>query len=294
MNRPPDAGWAFARYRAISHLLPIAARGFPPFSTHIPDLSAVIDRFDGFILDAFGVLNIGGSAIPGAVARIAQIRAAGKKLVVLTNGASAPQAAALAKYHRWGFDFTTDEVIASRDLAAEALRGRGGTWAAIGPKDAPLDDLPGDVRPMDESLMDSADGVLFLGSEDWDATQQAALKRALARRPRQVICANPDIVAPREAGFTWEPGHYAADLPVPVEFHGKPFDGALQAALARLDLPANRVVMVGDTLHTDVLGGRAAGCFTVLVAGHGFFAGHDPQPFINATGLTPDFIAKVT
>ena len=89
-----DARWAFARYRAIAHHLPTASRGFPPFSAPVPDLSAVIARYDGFILDAFGVLNIGGTAIPGAVERIAQIRAAGKKLVVLTNGASAPQAAA--------------------------------------------------------------------------------------------------------------------------------------------------------------------------------------------------------
>jgi ribonucleotide monophosphatase NagD (HAD superfamily) len=47
--------------------------------------------------------------------------------------------------------------------------------------------------------------------------------------------------------------------------------------------------MVGDSLHTDILGGRAAGCFTVLVTGHGFFAGVDPAPFIAASGLVPDF-----
>jgi len=289
-----DARWAFARYRAIAHNLPTASRGFPPFSAPVPDLSAVIARYDGFILDAFGVLNIGGTAIPGAVERIAQIRAAGKKLVVLTNGASAPQAAALAKYHHWGFDFAPDEVIASRDLAAEALRAQAGVWAAIGPAGAPLDDLPGDVRPLDDHLLATADGFLFLGSEGWDDSKQAALKAALRAKPRPVICANPDVVAPRETGFTWEPGHYACDLPVPVQFYGKPFGGALQAALNRLDLPANRVAMVGDTLHTDILGGRAAGCFTVLITGHGFFKGVDPQPFISATGLVPDFIAKTT
>ena len=69
-----DARWAFARYRAIAHHLPTASRGFPPFSAPVPDLSAVIARYDGFILDAFGVLNIGGTAIPGAVERIAQPR----------------------------------------------------------------------------------------------------------------------------------------------------------------------------------------------------------------------------
>ena len=290
----PDARWAFARYRAVAHHLPSAPRGWPPFSLDLPDLTAVAPRVDGFILDAFGVLNVGEGVLPQAVERMAQLRALGKRLVVLTNGASAPRAKALEKYHRWGFDFAEDEVIASRDLAGAALAGRGGLWAAIAPPGAGFDDLPGEVRALDDDLLMRADGFLFLGSQGWTDERQAALVAALRARPRPVICANPDIVAPREGGFTWEPGHYAFDLPVPVEFHGKPFAGAFQAALARLALPPRRVAMVGDTLHTDILGGRAAGCQTVLVAGHGFFAGRDPAPFIAASGITPDYIVPVT
>jgi glycerol 3-phosphatase-2 len=48
--------------------------------------------------------------------------------------------------------------------------------------------------------------------------------------------------------------------------------------------------MVGDTLHTDVLGGAAAGCRSVLVTDHGLFAGRDTGLFISASGITPDFI----
>jgi glycerol-1-phosphatase len=290
----PTAGPAFARYRAIAHRLPGASRGFPPFSQPVPDMAAVIDRYDGFILDAYGVLNIGDRAIPGAIERIAQMRSAGKRLVVLTNGASTPRAQALAAYHRRGFDFVEDEVVSSRDLAAAALEGRTGLWAAISAPDDGFDDLPCDVKLLDDELLACADGFLLLGSQGWNSARQAALVAALHQRPRPVICANPDIVAPREEGFTWEPGHFAHGLPVPVEFHGKPFAGAFDAALRRLDLPANRVAMVGDTLHTDVLGGRAAGCFTVLIADHGFFAGHDPAPFVRSCGIVPDFIARTT
>jgi len=290
----PDARLAFARYRAVDHLLPQSAQGYPVVSQRVDDLRPVIDRFDGFILDAFGVLNVGDGVIPAALARIAQIRAAGKRVVVLTNGAGYPKPQVMAKYHRWGFDFDPAEVIASRALAAQALAGRGGIWAAIAPPGAGLEDMPGDVRALDDDVLHHADGILFLGSEGWTDTRQAALSAALKARPRPVLCANPDIVAPRETGFTWEPGHYACALPGQVEFHGKPFGSAFAAALAALDMPADRVAMVGDSLHTDVLGGRAAGCATVLVAGHGFFAGHDPAPFIAACGIVPDFIARET
>lgn len=290
----PDANRAFARYRAIDHRLPAVAQGYPPFSLPVEDLRGVFGQVDGFILDAFGVLNVGDGVLARAIERVGQMRDAGKRLVVLTNGASATADQALVKYHRWGFDFAPDEVISSRDLAGAALAGRGGLWAAIAPEGAEFGDLPGEVRPLDEALLARADGFLFLGSQGWTPARQSALVAALRERPRPVICANPDIVAPREGGFTWEPGHFAVDLPVPVEFHGKPFGGAFAAALARLGLPAHRVAMVGDTLHTDVLGGRAAGCRTVLVAGHGFLAGLDPAPFIRACGIVPDVIAAQT
>ncbi len=37
--------------------------------------------------------------------------------------------------------------------------------------------------------------------------------------------------------------------------------------------PSARVVIVGDTLHSDILGGAAQGWKTVLVTDHGLFAG---------------------
>lgn len=292
--------WAFDRYEALRERLPLAA--FEGAPRHVADLSEVFDRFDAFVLDAFGVLNVGETPIAGAVERVAQMRAASKRVVVLTNGASYPREAALAKYVRLGFDFAEHEVVASRDLAAAALEGRGKLWAAITAPGATFDDLPARVLALDtdRALLRHADGFLFLGSEGWTPARQAALAAALTERPRPVIVANPDIVAPREDGLTLEPGHFAHDLPghtttFAPAFYGKPFGGAFDAALARLgDLPRHRVAMVGDTLHTDVLGGRAAGLGTVLIAAHGLFRGLDPAPYIARAGIVPDVIATTT
>jgi glycerol-1-phosphatase len=79
-------------------------------------------------------------------------------------------------------------------------------------------------------------------------------------------------------------------------FFGKPFANAFDAVLGRLPpgLRRERIAMVGDTLHTDILGGRAAGFGTVLIAGHGLYAGHDPARFIAASGIRPDFVAATT
>jgi len=64
-------------------------------------------------------------------------------------------------------------------------------------------------------------------------------------------------------------------------------------AFARLDGPdLSRVVMVGDSLHTDILGGQVAGVKSALIAGFGFFGGADVDGPIARSGLRPDYILE--
>jgi glycerol-1-phosphatase len=291
-----DAPMAFARYEAIRPRLPLAR--YPARSLMLPSLDEVADHVDGFLLDAFGVLNVGETAIPGAVRRLTRLRARGKRLVVLTNAASYTRAQLLAKYHRLGFDFTADEVVASRDVAVARLEAvaPGATWAAIAAEGDSFVDIP--VRVVDAvadpSALVEADAVLFLSTARWTPDLQATLVRALRQRPRPIVIANPDLVAPREGGLTLEPGLFGHDLldaiPVKAHWFGKPFPEAFAEGISRTGLSADRLAMVGDTLHTDVLGGAAAGCRSVLVTDHGLFAGRDTGPFIAASGIVPDFI----
>lgn len=299
-NPLADANGAFARYESVRPRLPVAT--YPARSLHLPSLEEVADHVDGFLLDAFGVLNIGETAIPGAVERMTSLRARGKKLVVLTNAASYTRPQLLAKYHRLGFDFTANEVVASRDVAFGALNriAPGAHWAAIAAAGDSFADSPARLSDAvaDPSLFDHADGILFLSTARWTPALQQRLLNALTRRPRPLVIANPDLVAPREGGLTLEPGLFGHDLldELPVENHwfGKPFADAFLEGIARTDLPATRLAMVGDTLHTDVLGGVAAGCRTVLVTQHGLFAGLDTGPYIAASGIIPDFVVPTT
>jgi len=51
-----------------------------------------------------------------------------------------------------------------------------------------------------------------------------------------------------------------------------------------------RTLMVGDSLHTDILGGAAADFTTVLTTRDGFFAGADPHEYFDASGLRPHYM----
>lgn len=291
-----DAEAAFARYEAIRPRLPAAY--FPLQPLVLPSLEEVADHVDGFLLDAFGVLNVGETAIPGAVARMASLRARGKRLVVLTNAASYTRPQLLAKYHRLGFDFAAEEVVASRDVAVARLEqiAPGATWAAIAAEGDAFTDIPARVIDAiaDPRALDTADAILFLSTARWSLPLQGRLVAALQRNPRPLVIANPDLVAPREGGLTLEPGLFGHDLldalPSEVHWFGKPFPEAFAEGIARTGLAPSRLAMVGDTLHTDVLGGAAAGCRTVLVTDHGLFAGRDTAPFIRASGIMPDFV----
>ena len=117
-----EADWVCRRYEEVRSRLPGAR--FPETSRRIGDLSDLIDEIDVFVLDGYGVLNIGKQRVPGAPERVAALRAAGKSVLVLTNGASYPDTQTVARSHRLGFDFTRDEIISSRDALARAMINR--------------------------------------------------------------------------------------------------------------------------------------------------------------------------
>ena len=291
---------AFAAYEAVRARLPlrVPAKCTPRVSQNLGDLA---QEYDAFLLDAFGVLNIGETAIAGVAERIADLRALGKRVLVVSNAAGFPHDRLVEKYARLGYDFDTDDIVTSRKaLARQVNGGDGRTWGLMisdGVEAAEFESLP-HVRLGDEpSAYEAADGILMIGSATWTEARQALLEAALTKRQRPVYVGNPDIVAPREIGFSTEPGQFAHRLAdrtgVAPIFCGKPFPMIFDLAFERLpDIGRDRILMVGDSLHTDILGAQAAGIASALVTGHGFFAGQDIAAAIDLSGICPDHLIE--
>ncbi len=75
------------------------------------------------------------------------------------------------------------------------------------------------------------------------------------------------------------------------QFFGKPFTNIFDLAFQRLGpVDKSRVVMVGDSLHTDILGARTAGVASALIRDYGFFAKQDAASAITRAGIVPDFL----
>ena len=263
----------------------------------------ILDRFDALLLDGFGVLNVGSGAVPGAGGLLDRAAETGVAVLVLTNGASKPAAFAGGRYRDLGFRIDDAQVVSSRDAALHGMAGTPGPIGVVGG----LVQMPEDRDRF--VLLDTASperwrgmgGIAFLGSIGWTTDWQDCLDGAMAAGV-PVHVANPDVAAPSEDGFTMEPGFWMAsalrDHPgAEVRWYGKPHGPVFDLAMARLEAltgrdgwERGRVAMVGDTLHTDILGANAAGMRSVLVTGHGLFRGGGAEEAIERTGIQPDYI----
>jgi HAD superfamily hydrolase (TIGR01450 family) len=282
----------FDRYQEVRARFPqVSAR---KQSLEIRSLLDIADQVDAFVFDAFGVLNVGETMIPGADIRLDQLRERGCAIRILTNAASYDRSGTIAKFKRLGLRLEDDEIITSREAALRNLDQ--GHWGVIASDTDPLSDLPDTVTRLRETPedYDKVDQFLFLSTADWTTSRQDLLLTTMQRRPRTLLIGNADLAAPRDDGFSVEPGHFGhqiADLfPDYVQFFGKPFPEVYDLAEASLpSLPSNRIAMCGDTLHTDILGAAARGWRTVLVTQDGLFAGYDTQPFSEQSRLFADW-----
>ena len=293
----PEA--ALDAYEAARHRLPKVQCG-PDAIRHVESLGAIADEFDVFLLDAFGVLNVGEAVVPGAPSSVAKLQSAGKRVLVVSNAASVDTSALVQKYTHLGFAFDQDDIVSSRQTLCGALpKGDKTLWGVVAP-DAAVDlgDLGlANMLPLldDSAAYDACEGVLLMGTGNWSDARQKMLEAALQRRPRPVLVANPDIVAPRENGFSVEPGHVAHQLAdatgvVPM-FYGKPFANIFDMVFNRLgSVDRSQVLMVGDSLHTDILGAQSYGIKSALIPGFGFFAGGGAEQAIIRTGIKPEFV----
>ena len=266
------------------------------------NLLALIDLYDAFILDGYGVINLGPEPIPGIGDTIRALRAAEREVMVLTNGAGRPSRQTARRYAGWGLEFPEHLVVSSRDAleAALAAQPRPGLWGVMALPDSELETLPVETALLedDEELYRRAAGFIFIRSQGWSTTRHMLLAEALRESPRPVLVANPDVSAPYpDERYSAEPGYWAlrieTETGVRCEPYGKPFAPAFELALHRLGCAAakrDRIAMVGDGLYTDILGGLAAGLGTVLVTDYGLLKGLDWEVRATAAGIFPDHV----
>ncbi len=293
-----STNWIFDAYEAARPRLPQ-----PLFSNSYQltdNLISIADDFDTFLLDAFGVLVVGDKAVPGVIARVEELQGLGKRVMVVTNSAKTTRQAHAARYAKLGFNFGANDIITSRDPALAAIgHGPDYKWGLVADPALGSDGiahLDGVFLADDETVYETVDAILMLGCTHWTEARQKILEQALRRNPRPVYVGNPDIAAPQAKKASYQPGYFAhrlADVTsITPQFFGKPFPNIFECAFTKLslDFDRDRTVMVGDSLHTDILGGRGVGIKTALITDYGTLAGMDINVAIKKSGIIPDYV----
>lgn len=256
----------------------------------------LVDQYDAFLFDAYGVLVDAGGVCTGAHAALAAVRAAGKPLRVVTNDASRLPPNAAARFARVGLPITADEIVTSGQLIAGhvATHGLAGARALVlgsddarsYARDAGLVAIaPAELGRADIDAVLVCDDAGFALLEGINAALTAAVHAIERGRPLALVCPNPDIIYPRGGGAL---GFTAGGLALMIEagvrrrhpdahgfaYLGKPAPAIF--ALAHATLPAGaRALMIGDQLETDIAGARAAGLDAALITGISRWRGDD-------------------
>ncbi|OKH89997.1 HAD-IIA family hydrolase [Thalassospira sp. TSL5-1] len=297
-----DRESAIAAYLNYADRMPrLMPEQLPEETGEVANILAIADQFDIIIFDAFGVLNSGAEAIPGALQAVSALRARNVELAIITNDASNAPEAIIERHRKRGFDFSLESLVSSAKYIVPMMKRHPDVarWGVMAPAHWPIDQLPGQARFLgdDDTDYDAVEGFVLIDSDAWNDRRQQKLEKSLANKPRPILVGNPDICAPMGHFLSVESGyfaHLAADAcGVVPECVGKPYREVFEDILHRYpDIDPQRILMVGDTLHTDVLGGLAAGIKTLLVTRGGFLDGYDDLELLyDRSGFRPHFRA---
>lgn len=243
---------------------------------NILDLS---DNFDLYVFDIYGVLWNGKSVISGADRTLEALKDAGKKVLIMSNGtALSPQIE--AGYAKRGFvkGRHYDRIVSSGDAYRayvindkRALSfyqfGRPSRVLFEGSRYIELA-TPEEADFVYAGVPQTFDGEIWRDYLTIEPLSDELLH--LIKMGKTLVCVNPDLKA-FENQYD-EPvirqgsvAKFYAENGGDVEYWGKPYGNIYDYALRNDPTPRERMLMIGDTLQTDILGGKNYGMKTVLI-----------------------------
>jgi HAD superfamily hydrolase (TIGR01459 family) len=239
----------------------------------IEGLRAIADRFDAVLVDQYGVLHDGRRAFPGAADCLRALRAAGKRIAVVSNSGkrAGPNVDRLAAL---GFEPSLfDHVATSGETCRAALAALPpGARVFILSRDGDRSTVEG-LPLIETDDPGGADAILLAGIEPerLDRAAYARLLAPAAARGAPLYCANPDLVMYVPGGAAFGAGVVARDYAAtgaPITQFGKPEAPIFRAALAALGNPdPGRALMIGDSPAHDLAGAHALGLGWLFVEG---------------------------
>jgi glycerol-1-phosphatase len=229
---------------------------------------ALATDYDVALLDLDGVVYVGRDAVPGAAQALREARQRGMRLAFVTNNAARPPVAVAEHLTELGIAAEPAEVITSSQAAAHYLAERlaaGANVLVVGTTGLVEALRERGLSPVFSADDDPAAVVQGYSPElDW---RQLAEGAVAIRRGMPWVATNLDPTVPSPRGPLPGNGSLVAALRhatgvTPIAT-GKPDPTMHRESVERSG--ANRPIVVGDRLDTDIEGARRVGCPSLLV-----------------------------
>jgi HAD superfamily hydrolase (TIGR01450 family) len=276
---------------------------------HIDNFKTIVDKYNVIFFDAFGVIKNYQGLVPGIEKTFEYLKEQNKEYYIVTNDASRSPVQLASSYHKMGLHaITPNRIISSGMLTKEYLylKVPEGMVAYLGTEGSAhyIESLglhPMPISDVNDSNIDQIKALLFLDDEgfDWQQGVNTAVN-LLRKRTIPAIVANTDHAYPvtiHDLSVAIGGLAMMVENIVGKKFirFGKPDSQMFMFAydLIRDQRPISKkeIVMVGDTLHTDILGGNKFGLDTVLVLS-GNTLPKDVDTRITSTGIVPTYICE--
>ncbi len=264
-------------------------------------------EFKAVFIDSYGVLKNHRGLISGVEKAIHYLRDEGITLRVLTNDASRSQIQQVEVFRELGLNsLKEEEIITSGMLARQflELKIKEGKIAYLGTENSAECILHSGIEriavaDLDLSDIDDIRAFVFLDDEgfDWNRDINKTVN-FLRRKNLPVIVANSDKYYPISKN----------DVAVAIGGVSRLVESVLNQKFIRFGKPDTQmfmyafddinktgtyeksdILMVGDTLNTDILGGNKFGLKTLLVLS-GNTHPENVYVKISSTGIIPDYI----
>ena len=256
------------------------------------EIDTLLKHYGSFLLDGWGTLYSKDNFVyPGVLEFMAAIRKANKNIRLITNSASRTIKQIQDDLRLSGLDFEAYEIISSGSLLA-ALSG------AVDLKEVYYFGGESGLKFLEEAKIQVSENpsepIVILAGIHPTQEEMSKAEKILSKENSRVLVLNPDVYAPNPDGEKIPvTGHIAHSLKektgCKLFFCGKPFPLIYQIVLRSLIPSTESVVMIGDTLGTDIAGANIAGIDSALVVGRNVKE-NELRDDIYTLGVSPTYV----
>ncbi|MBA2396555.1 MAG: HAD-IIA family hydrolase [Ktedonobacteraceae bacterium] len=248
----------------------------------------MLSAYNTYLIDLDGVVYRGEEIIPGAREFVAWLNTHQKKYLFLTNNSFASETQVLEKLARLGIASDGSHVLGAGQAAIQNIARRfpGGNIYIVG--EQPLFELTRSykLRIANENKQ-TPDAVLVGLDRTFNYTTLTEAVQAVMAGAA-FVAINRDSLLPIAGSLIPGCGAMVAAIEGASSIHpeviGKPEPGLLWEGMRLLESKPDETIMIGDSLDTDILAGKAADTHTLFV-----LSGKDTRTTLAKASTKPEF-----